>query len=112
MGGKAKVVGTLFGVMLIGVIGNTLNLVGVSPFWQWASKGLIIVLAIILDSVTESFFIEAATRLPDNLEKYMSIPKIGLIGCGMISEIYLKNAKERFGNLNVAYCADIAARKG
>lgn len=55
-GGKAKVVGTLFGVLLIGVIGNMLNLTNVSPFWQWVSKGVIIVIAIILDSLTEAFF--------------------------------------------------------
>jgi len=55
-GGRANVVGTLFGVVLIGVIGNTLNLLNVSPFWQWVSKGLIIIIAIMLDSFTESFF--------------------------------------------------------
>lgn len=33
--------------------------------------------------------------------------KIGLIGCGMISEIYLKNCMERFGNMEVKACADI-----
>lgn len=55
-GGRANVAGTLFGVILIGVIGNTLNLLNVSPFWQWVSKGLIIILAIVLDSLSESFF--------------------------------------------------------
>ncbi len=33
--------------------------------------------------------------------------KIGLIGCGMISEIYLTNCIERFGNMEVVACADI-----
>lgn len=33
--------------------------------------------------------------------------KIGLIGCGMISEIYLKNCMERFVNMEVKACADI-----
>lgn len=54
-GGRANVAGTLFGVILIGVIGNTLNLLNVSPFWQWVSKGIIIIIAIMLDSLTESF---------------------------------------------------------
>lgn len=50
-GGKAKVVGTLFGVVLIGVINNMLNLLGVSSYWQWVFKGIIIIVAIILDSM-------------------------------------------------------------
>jgi len=33
--------------------------------------------------------------------------KVGLIGCGMIGEIYLKNCIERFGNTDVVACADI-----
>lgn len=54
-GGKAKVIGTVFGCMIIGVISNTLNLMGVSSFWQWIAKGSIIVIAIILDSQTEAY---------------------------------------------------------
>lgn len=36
----------------------------------------------------------------------MGITKIGIIGCGMISEIYMKNIKERFRNLSLAGCSD------
>ncbi len=52
-GGKAKVVGTLFGVLLIGIISNMLNLLGVSSYWQWVAKGVIIIIAIVLDSMTD-----------------------------------------------------------
>ena len=52
-GGKAKVIGTLFGVGLIGIINNMLNLCGVSAYWQWVCKGIIIFVAILLDSMTE-----------------------------------------------------------
>lgn len=55
-GGKGKVLGTLFGVVLIGVINNMLNLVGVTSYLQWVFKGVIIIVAIILDSSTEKFF--------------------------------------------------------
>ena len=55
-GGKSKVIGTLFGVTLITVINNMLNLLGVSPYFQWISKGAIIIIAIILDSYGEIFF--------------------------------------------------------
>lgn len=33
--------------------------------------------------------------------------RIGVIGCGMISEIYMQNIANRFGNLEVVACADI-----
>lgn len=36
---------------------------------------------------------------------------IGVIGCGMISEIYMKNCTEMFKNLEVVACADLAMEK-
>jgi len=44
-GGTGSIVGTLFGALLIGVINNGLNLLGVSSYYQQVAKGLIIVLA-------------------------------------------------------------------
>ena len=55
-GGKARVGGTVFGCLVIGVMNNLLNLAGVSSFWQWVAKGLIIIVAIILDAQTERIF--------------------------------------------------------
>ncbi len=52
-GGKANVLGTLFGVLIIGCINNVLNLTDVSNFWQWLVKGLIIIFALLLDMATE-----------------------------------------------------------
>ncbi|NLO84794.1 MAG: ABC transporter permease [Clostridiales bacterium] len=54
-GGKAKMAGTIFGCMVMGVMNNLLNLVGVSSFWQWFAKGCIIIIAIFLDAQTENF---------------------------------------------------------
>ncbi|MHA7207337.1 ABC transporter permease, partial [Burkholderia pseudomallei] len=48
-GGQGGVVGTLFGALLIGVINNGLNLLGVSSYYQQIAKGLIIVLAVLID---------------------------------------------------------------
>lgn len=55
-GGKAKIVGTIFGSFIMGIISNVLNLMRVPSFWQWCAKGLIIIAAILLDSQTEQFF--------------------------------------------------------
>ena len=52
-GGKPKVTGSLFGMMLIIVINNMLNLLGTSTYLQMIFKGLIIAVAIILDAMSE-----------------------------------------------------------
>jgi len=53
-GGRSRVVGTLWGVILIAIIGNVLTLLNVSPFWQWIVRGTIIIAAIILDNRTDT----------------------------------------------------------
>ena len=45
-GGRGKVVGTLLGVILLGVLNNVLNLMNVSPFLQGFVKGVIIITAV------------------------------------------------------------------
>ncbi len=49
-GGKGRISGTVFGAMVIGVISNGLNLIGVSSYWQLIVKGLIIACAVLLDA--------------------------------------------------------------
>ena len=49
-GGVARVVGTLFGCLMIGVINNGLNLMGVDANYQTIAKGTLIILAIVLDA--------------------------------------------------------------
>ncbi|MFX3622926.1 MAG: ribose ABC transporter permease [Ectobacillus sp.] len=48
-GGKGWIVGTLIGALIIGVLNNGLNLLGVSSFFQQVVKGLVILLAVLLD---------------------------------------------------------------
>lgn len=52
-GGVGSVVGTMAGVLLFGVINSILNLSGISPFWQGAIKGAIILLAVILSQIQQ-----------------------------------------------------------
>ncbi|MBE6018553.1 MAG: ABC transporter permease, partial [Lachnospiraceae bacterium] len=51
-GGTGKVLGSLVGVLIIGMISNGLNLLGVDTNWQLVAKGLIIVAAVFLDYQT------------------------------------------------------------
>ncbi|MGE5627252.1 MAG: ABC transporter permease subunit [Solirubrobacterales bacterium] len=48
-GGEGKVTGTIIGALIIGVLNNGLNLMGVSPFYQSIAKGVVILLAVLLD---------------------------------------------------------------
>lgn len=50
-GGVGTITGTLVGAMILGVISNGLNLLGVSPFAQQLVRGAIILLAVILDTI-------------------------------------------------------------
>lgn len=49
-GGEGGIKGTVIGAAIVVVIANMLNLLGVSPFTQQIVKGLIIVLAVLLES--------------------------------------------------------------
>jgi len=51
-GGKGRILGTLIGAMLIGVISNGMNLLGLSSYLQDIAKGLIILGAVYIDSVS------------------------------------------------------------
>lgn len=46
-GGRGKVVGTLFGVLILGILNNMMNLMNVSPHLQGFVKGLIIIVAVV-----------------------------------------------------------------
>ena len=49
-GGVGSVIGTVFGALIIAVINNGLDLMGVSSYYQQVIKGAIIVLAVLLDT--------------------------------------------------------------
>ena len=48
-GGKGTVFGTILGLLIIGVIQNGLNLLGMASYYQLIFKGLIIILAVAFD---------------------------------------------------------------
>ena len=50
-GGSGKLGGTLIGVLIIGVLNNGLNLLGVDSNWQYIVKGLVILMAVYVDFI-------------------------------------------------------------
>lgn len=47
--GRGRIVVTLIGALIIGVLNNGLNLLGVSSFYQLVVKGIVIVIAVLMD---------------------------------------------------------------
>ena len=48
-GGRGTIIGTVLGAIIIGVLNNGLVLLDVSPFWQQVVKGMVILLAVMID---------------------------------------------------------------
>lgn len=48
-GGEGTIIGTLIGAIIVGVLSNGLNLLGVDAFYQYIVKGIILVLAVLVD---------------------------------------------------------------
>ena len=48
-GGSGTIIGTVFGAFVIGVINDGMTMCGVSEFWQKVIRGLVIILAVVID---------------------------------------------------------------
>ena len=46
-GGSGKVSGLILGTILLGILNNALPLINVSPFWQQAIQGIVILAAVL-----------------------------------------------------------------
>lgn len=52
-GGKGSIIGTVLGALIIGVLNNGMNLLNVSPYYQLIVKGLVILLAVGMNTMRE-----------------------------------------------------------
>ena len=52
-GGQGSVFGVLLGALTIAVISKSLSLVGIDPFWQQALKGATILIAVVINVLTQ-----------------------------------------------------------
>jgi ribose transport system permease protein len=53
-GGRGSIIGTLIGVLIMVMIRNGLNLLGVSPFWQGSAIGGIIIAALLVERLVSA----------------------------------------------------------
>ena len=49
-GGKGTIIGTVIGALIIGVLNNGSVLLGIDSYWQDVVKGIVLVLAVLVDS--------------------------------------------------------------
>jgi len=56
MGGKGRIIGSIVGVLIIGVLENGLATSGVEPFYRFIAVGLILILAVIIDELFPDLF--------------------------------------------------------
>lgn len=50
-GGKGNIIGTFFGVLILVTLTNGMNLLGVQYFWQMVAKGVVLMLAVVIDVI-------------------------------------------------------------
>lgn len=55
-GGICNVYGSLLGCLLVGLVSNGLNLLGVNANWQTVMKGLLILIAVLIDKISTSLY--------------------------------------------------------
>jgi ribose/xylose/arabinose/galactoside ABC-type transport system permease subunit len=49
-GGRGTIVGTVIGALIIGTLGNGLNLLDIDSFWQQVVKGTVLIAAVLVDT--------------------------------------------------------------
>lgn len=53
LGGQGSVIGVFLGALMMSIISKALPLIGISQFWKQAIKGAIILIAIIINTITQ-----------------------------------------------------------
>lgn len=57
-GGEGTMIGTLIGALIIGVIQNGMNILGVNAFYQYIIRGVVLVIAVMIDMTVKGRGIE------------------------------------------------------
>lgn len=61
-GGQGGVIGTILGVLIIGLINNGLNLLRMDSFWQYICKGIVILIAVYSDDLKNQRMLKSASK--------------------------------------------------
>jgi len=53
-GGKANIIGVIVGVFILGTVQNAMNLLNIDAFYQYVVRGLILLIAVLMDQIKTS----------------------------------------------------------
>ncbi len=72
-GGSGSVWGGFVGALIIGIVANLFNLLGVGPAWQQVAKGAIIIIAVMLQAFSDGGRVSSFAAMLPNLPRLRSI---------------------------------------
>ncbi|WP_127562860.1 ABC transporter permease subunit [Nioella ostreopsis] len=78
-GGSGSIWGAFVGALIIGIVGNLFNLLGVGPAWQQVAKGAIILMAVILQAISDRGGLRSLSW-PTMRWDYGTLPMVKVIG--------------------------------
>ena len=55
-GGEGKVIGTVIGAVIVAVLDNGLDLLGISSFYQYVVKGVVLVFSVVMTEMLKYKF--------------------------------------------------------
>jgi inositol transport system permease protein len=61
-GGTGGAAGTFVGVMIVGILNNIMNLLGMSSYYQLIVKGFLIVVAVVVDMLTKEALVKSSAK--------------------------------------------------
>ena len=67
-GGSGTIVGTIVGAFVIGVINDGMTMCGVSEFWQKIIRGVVIILAVVIDQTQRNLQAKMALQARNELK--------------------------------------------
>ena len=53
-GGSGNIIGVFIGTLIMGILSNGMLMIGLSDYWQWVVKGLVLVAAVSISNVTKN----------------------------------------------------------
>ena len=84
-GGRGTIGGTIIGAFVIGILSDGLVMMGVSSFWQMVIKGLVIIVAVVVDQAQRRLQASVALTQMAGGAREMTMLRGALIGCGFFA---------------------------
>ena len=61
-GGVGNIAMSIVGIYIVGIINNVMNLLSLNSFWQQVVKGIVILIAVLLDIFTRNAIMRSTSK--------------------------------------------------